>query len=1124
MMTHKILTRLRQVAAAALFLSGVSAHAQLVINDTLTGASTAFKWVSLNGACLTAGDGTGSIPACIGLPYYGAAVQVGGTTGRLPDVAGSGALRLSNGAVDNGSGGTNQTGAVVSRFTFPTNQGVQVTWTSVTYGGNNYNGTGADGISFFLSDGGGPTDSDGNATDAANHPLIAPSVGGLGGSLGYSCSNGNSQYDGVIAGYLGIGIDEFGNFANPGDNTDTGPGFQARRIGVRGAGSTAWSALQANPLYSKYYPGATNANAIHKTCRDGYAYNYSGVNQTDSTGAVIGNGNKTGDKLAFNYPLLFSLDLPTGVVLANQQATNMPTRGAGVPIIFSLKITADGLLDFFYSVCPASSCGATQTVVAGLKITDSNGPLPGYFRFGFSAGTGGGSNVHEITCFKATPANLANSSAGSNAQQAGQIVLGGVQVFLAYYHPINWWGSLTANTVQFDSANNRLTIASTSSWDASCVLTGGACPATGAALTAQAPTSRTILSWNNLTGTSGAGIPFEWTSTGGLTSAEKTTLGSSNRVDFLRGSRAREVTAGGSFRNRTSVLGDIIDSSPTWVGAPAFNYSDPWVDKLATSTTMPEGSTSYAGFSTTYANRMNVVYTGANDGMMHGFRAGIVSSDGTSISSNDGHELLAYVPGQVINAIHPSSAAFDYSNTAYLHNFQVDATPGYGDLYYSGAWHTWLVSGLGPGGHPGGAVNSNGTDGSGNQLIPDPVGAVFALDITDPGSFAESSAASLVIGEWNSSTISCTGNTTCGTNLGQVYGTPLVRRLHDGSWGVIWGNGLNSPTARAGIFIMHVSTTGAKTFQYIDAGPGPANGIVEVTAADLDGDHVTDFVYAGDVLGNLWRFDLTSATNTSWAAATKLFTAATGQPITTAPVVAEIPAGNSTGKSKLLIAFGTGQKLPLTGAASEVYASGTQSVYGIWDASLSTWNGTSTDEKYDALTSPTLPIARSLLVTRTLTNVVGTDGSTFRTVSPADGTICWEGSTICSSGNTQMGYKMDLPGSGEQVVYNPTLIDDSFVYNSVIPQSSQPLTCGNTPAAGFTMTTSIINGSGDNAPYTDGTNYYAGVAQNGAGVVSEFHYNGQSYDGTETNDGRWTSRNRPPRGGQITPVTWTKVR
>ena len=168
----------RIVLLATAALLPEAARAQLVISDTLTGASSSYNWQALNGACLTAGNNTGSIPACSGLSYYSGKKLVGGANGALPDAVGQGALRLTNGdTVSNGSNGNNQNGAVVSNFTFPTNQGVQVTFTTVTYGGNGYSNnanqsSGADGISFFLSDGSQPA-----------------TVGGLGGSLGYSCSN-----------------------------------------------------------------------------------------------------------------------------------------------------------------------------------------------------------------------------------------------------------------------------------------------------------------------------------------------------------------------------------------------------------------------------------------------------------------------------------------------------------------------------------------------------------------------------------------------------------------------------------------------------------------------------------------------------------------------------------------------------------------------------------------------------------------------------------------------------------------------------------------------------------------------------------------------------------------------
>jgi type IV pilus assembly protein PilY1 len=323
---------------------------------------------------------------------------------------------------------------------------------------------------------------------------------------------------------------------------------------------------------------------------------------------------------------------------------------------------------------------------------------------------------------------------------------------------------------------------------------------------------------------------------------------------------------------------------------------------------------------------------------------------------------------------------------------------------------------------------------------------------------------------------------------------------------------------------MHVSSTGTKTIQYIDAGPGPANGIIDLNAADLDGDHITDFVYAGDVLGNLWRFDLTSATNTDWnTAVTKIFTTASGQPISTQPLIVETPAVSASGLPKLMIVVGTGQKLPLTATSAEVYASGTQTIYGVWDSSLSAWNATTTDEKYDTATGVTLPLTPSSLTAHSITNVAGTDGGSYRAVSME--AICWKGSTACPSGNTSMGYKINLPGTNEQIIYNAQFDNDQWKLNTLIPQSTQALTCGVTPASSFTMSIDVATGTGVNAPYTDGSgNYYSGFSQNGTGVVGTYNYNGNTYDGTETNTGDWTSKRHYRRGGQLSRVTWTKVR
>ena len=122
------------------------------------------------------------------------------------------------------------------------------------------------------------------------------------------------------------------------------------------------------------------------------------------------------------------------------------------------------------------------------------------------------------------------------------------------------------------------------------------------------------------------------------------------------------------------------------------------------------------------------------------------------------------MPGAVLNTIHNSAnATLDFSNTQYAHNFFVDATPGTGDLFYGSAWHTWLVGGLGAGG-----------------------AAIYALDVTNPTQLSpRANAATLVHRrvELGDHQLQPTWPA-CGNNLGNTYGTPQIRRFHNGNWGV----------------------------------------------------------------------------------------------------------------------------------------------------------------------------------------------------------------------------------------------------------------------------------------------------------------------------------------------------
>ncbi len=1245
---HRFFACLALLTATA---GGSAVDAQSVYGEDFTGTATTNSWYYFGGACLTAGNaatsvaapGPGSPPSCISiLPSYygvvgnkdqyfvgGASGYLGGTSApsspalQVPDPVGSGALRFTNGSVCTSGGctyGHNQHGAIVSADPFPTGQGLQVTFKTVTYHGDSLgNGSssvtndGADGISFYLMDGSKP-----------------PGYGAFGGSLAYSCSNTNDDpitgYDGLTGGYIGLGIDEFGNFLNQGDNTATGYNQRAGRIGLRGAGSISWAALNAaygtahysalGPLPSSsspvpYYPDSmastytsftyscssgtlsgtscytcptnvssytskTNAyltntpsyssssnsctanyayptstgtktgsgsappassqqankshtgptlatQAVRQACSTGHLYNYAAAN---TTGGAVDEGPATLSNAANTAGILDYAAIPNAYQnltfqIANESAT---TRNQATAIFYNLKITQNGLLSLAYSV----NGGAYSYVIKNQSITASNGPLPSSFRFGFAGSTGGGSNVHEIMCFKAASADQSGSSATVNEKQAAKVEAG-TQAYFAYYNPNNWTGTLTANNLLDNQSTGVVTVSTTANWDASCVLTGTTaatgCPATGASgptSATPAPTSRVMLTWDT---TNDVGIPFEW---GSLNSTQQASLDFADvgdtsttaqyRLNYLRGDRSQEInTSGvGLYRARDSVLGDIVDSSPSWVGPPSSPYTAAWKDRLYPSAAMPEnnGSQTYLQFVAAAQTRQNVVYAGANDGFLHGFRAGSFDATGAFVANgttpNDGQEILAYMPGtsllsgansttpggctdnsttgdlvQNIHGVTPSvgstaecsNPTLDLSNSQYGHNFFVDATPGTGDLFYGGKWHTWLVGGLGFGG-----------------------AAIYALDVTDPTQFAENNASSIVIGEWNPATIACSNVSGCGSNLGNTFGTPIIRRLHNGTWAVIFGNGFGSASGDGGIFIMTIDpSSAATTFYYLSTGVAGGNGIAYTTSADLDGDHVTDYVYAGDLKGNVWRFDLTSSNPSNWAVgASPLFTTQAGQPITSQLLaVANIVPGSLP---RVLIEFGTGQRTQITNLSPVQYAGGTQSLYGVWDWNLSGWNTLSPGTQYvslaatataTGLTSPYV-LGYGNLQAQTLT-IASANGSATGAVNGTNVTVCWQGSTTCGSGNTKYGWYANLPSANEQVIFNPVFYQGAFVVNSTVPAVNIPTSCTNNLDSGYTYALAIGNGGVFNNAFPTFLNpktgtvlsdsIAAGVATNATGSV-----------------------------------------
>ncbi len=190
------------------------------------------------------------------------------------------------------------------------------------------------------------------------------------------------------------------------------------------------------------------------------------------------------------------------------------------------------------------------------------------------------------------------------------------------------------------------------------------------------------------------GTPFQWAD---LTTAQKADLKTEPnasigadakaqaRLDFLRGDRTNEQGNGGSytFRARSKLLGDIVDSDPVFVGKPRSAWPN--------TAPFPTGSgQTYSDFSAANLSRAEMVYVGANDGMLHGFKA------------SDGSEAIAYIPGTLYSSSDATSGLHYLTDPAYTHRFYVDMPSTVEDAYFNtgsgAAWHTVLIGGERSGG------------------------------------------------------------------------------------------------------------------------------------------------------------------------------------------------------------------------------------------------------------------------------------------------------------------------------------------------------------------------------------------------------------------------------------------
>lgn len=516
-------------------------------------------------------------------------------------------------------------------------------------------------------------------------------------------------------------------------------------------------------------------------------------------------------------------------------------------------------------------------------------------------------------------------------------------------------------------------------------------------------------------GADGTLADFTWSN---LSSAQQTLLNrdaqgtvdnlGQTRLNFIRGTDT-------SFRDRSTLLGDIVNSSPRLVTGA--DYDTARADNL-------EGSNKYASFKAKLANNPGVIYVGANDGMLHAFDV------------EDGTELFAFVPQAVIANL-PILTASDYGEeNGTEHQYFVDGTPVVKDVYFDGDWHKVLLGSLGAGGR-----------------------SIFALDITDPN-------APELLWEFTSDD---------DADLGYTVPKPNIARLHNGKWVALVPNGYESGNSlKAVLFVLDIAT--GEVLRKLEATPtlnagesadSLGNGLSRITDSDFNGDGIADYAYAGDLLGNLWRFDLIDTSLSSPLTpdgninASKFAVSFGGQPlyvtrngsgnrqsITAAPTLLKHPSG-----SGYLAIAGTGRYLTVTDKTS----TSQQSLYAVWDrktAGEATSSSLSADKTRSNLTEQELG--------QTTFN-----GSTAFTLT--SNSISWYDGNGTADGNVaQWGWYVDFIQSGERLIYDMSLYGNTLVLATITPDD-------NACSAGMFGTVYGIN------PRTGGATSYATFDLDGDG-------------------------------------------
>lgn len=480
------------------------------------------------------------------------------------------------------------------------------------------------------------------------------------------------------------------------------------------------------------------------------------------------------------------------------------------------------------------------------------------------------------------------------------------------------------------------------------------------------------------------------------------------RINYLLGDRSKEGTV---FRKRASVLYDIINSSPLYVG----EADSPWPDIAPFPAT---DAKKYSKFSEDL-DRDPMIYVGTNGGNLQGY------------SAKNGRLRFEYKPSFLFSK--NDNKGYHYlTDISYAHRYYLDGSPIAQDAYIRVTpgggtnWHTVLIIGARAGGK-----------------------GYAAFNVTNPRQFNDANLQKLLLWEFSSRD---------NKNLGFTFDKPMITLMNNGRWAAVFGNGYNNKgTGSAQIFIVYLdggldgkwelgkdylvfnTFSGNKEEDDIEDGDGK-NGISATTVVDLDENGTADRIYGTDIWGQIWVLDVSAKSSTGWKYAygtifkpQPLYRGDRTQPITAKVTVAKHPSQKDTSKNKpnVLVLVGTGQLLNMADKEN----TDKQVFLGIWDAGKG--NLTMNDLMQQKMTGGD---SRR----RAMQNVMVDYGEKY-------------------------GWYIELPTERERVLSNAIVVGENVFFTTNIPLAAKVQSCV-VGGSGWLMGVRLENGGEPTIPIVDVNN------------------------------------------------------